>query len=200
MESTFTTASCHMDSVRAERWSCILLCAGAILLLISSRSSTNSLILIGIALMFIFGNQVFKVFDVTEVKERISHDHKLHSWSKQMTIKTAKATTSAGMQKDFDAAWDQISTLFPEFELNQVSIIDQKDTPKVIKAWKPEEISHKIHQKGKPTPLWSVKFPVKTKDPNLKYVMEVAGSGSILRMKTVLPLLETLKSSLDDLK
>jgi UDP-GlcNAc:undecaprenyl-phosphate GlcNAc-1-phosphate transferase len=179
---------------------CILLCAGAILLLISSRSTTNSLILIGIALMFIFGNQVFKVFDVTEVKERISHDHKLHSWSKQMTIKTAKATTSAGMQKDFDAAWDQISTLFPEFELNQVSIIDQKDTPKVIKAWKPEEISHKIHQKGKPTPLWSVKFPVKTKDPNLKYVMEVAGSGSILRMKTVLPLLETLKSSLDDLK
>lgn len=117
-----------------------------------------------------------------------------------MTIKTAKATTSAGMQKDFDAAWDHISTLFPEFELNQVSIIDQKDPPIVIKAWKSEEISHKIHQNGKSNPSWSVKFPVKTKDPNLKYVMKVAGSGSILRMKAALSLLETLKSSLDDLK
>ena len=179
---------------------CILLCSGAIVLLISSRNITNSFVLIGIALMFILGNQMFKVFDVTEVKERISHDHKLHSWSKEMAIKTATATSRANLENDFDAAWDHISALFSDFKLNEVSIIDSKAGSKVVKAWEESQNFHDSSNNEKLHPSWSLEFPIQTRDKNLQYILKVKGCSRILKIKASLSLLETLKSGLDDLK
>lgn len=179
---------------------CILLCSGAILLLISSRSITTSLVLVGIALMFILGNQIFKVFDMTEVKERISQDQKLYTWSKQMGIKTAKAISRAGALKDFDAAWAHISVLFNEFELDQVCIIDLKAKSSIIKNWEKKSSLPTNSSGGKFQPSWWFEFPIHTRDKNLQYVMKMNGSGSILKMKAGLTFLETLKSGLDGLE
>ena len=179
---------------------CILLCTGAILLLISSRSSTTILILIGITLMFILGNQIFKVFDIAEVKDRISHDQKLHNWSKKMAIKTASATEQAARLKNFNASWNHLLAIFKELGLHEVSIHRPEVKEAPLKNW--TQTACRLDKKDSMEVVsnWTIELPFFDVTNHHQLVFYVRGKSSIRQLRASLPLLESLKSSLEKLR
>ena len=117
-----------------------------------------------------------------------------------MAIKTASATERAARSNDFNASWNHLSAIFKDLGLHEVSIHYPEIKKAPLKNWKQAELNQDEKTPMEAVTNWTIELPMSDMKNEKQLVFYAMGKSSMRQLRASLPLLESLKSSLERLQ